>query len=374
MARKPKYQTVAGQEDDGDVDDAGSNSVNESADDILQHKDEDSAVTMNVTVLDFTHRRFVVPVTPDATVQDLKAAGVAFHAVPVDQQRLIFQGKLLQDEATLTTSRIVENSIVHLFPKPRVVVVSDEEPQNDTESDEGGPRVPRIVMDEEEAARRGQILVLGSTDYIEALNNVKLFSFMLLIISTIELLNLMAIAMGDAPSGGAADVVPFPDHDDFFSDDDGLANHTAANTTDVPTTTFTNPNETWTPLSWVDLGVSILGVYVALLGIRATNENGLRVARLYLLGTCVTGVGWLLYNFMVSLEVDEAKHATGAENYPPNESAFDEATQAMMLPVIVWGFCVFRAWQFQHLLAEAEQEAFDRAASEDDEESALHVS
>jgi hypothetical protein len=41
-----------------------------------------------------------------------------------------------------------------------------------------------------------------------------------------------------------------------------------------------------------------------------------------------------------------------------------QAISVMVLPGLVWLNCCFRAWQFQHLTSEEEQEAQDRIRSE----------
>jgi Ubiquitin family len=407
---KPKYQTIAGREDVHEKNGSDSTAV----DDEVAKGNESP---LEVIILDFTHARFTVEL-PDgpsiSTVRDLKVAGSRHHSVVPQQQRLIFQGRLLSDDtATLQDCGIHHGSIVHLFPKPRVVVVNSNTPNtnnNTSSTDEpttasaaaAEGRVPTILVDEAEHARRGQILVLGSADYLEAVNNVKLFSFMLLIISTIELLNLIAVALGEGdPSSMSNDVIPYMEHDDFFPNDDDTAmngnnnnsNGAAANTSgnSTSTTAYLNPYQTWSSLSWIDLVVSVLGIYVALLGIRASNENALAVARLYLVGTAITGMGWLVYNFIINFEIDEIERekqeqpSGGRDPHPSmpmnsnnsDDSVFNQAIQAMVLPAVVWGLCIFRAWQFQHLLAEAEQEAMDRVQSEEesdeeDEEQALH--
>jgi len=223
-------------------------------------------------------------------------------------------------------------------------------------------------------------------DYIEAVNNVKLFSFMLLIISSIELLNLMAIAMGNGQALQQQETMdPWEvDHDDFFDDDDANNSTSATNFTNAGGDASLDPAvaiyETWQPLSYMDVVVSVLGVYVALLGIKASNENTLQLARLYWMGTCVVAVGWLVYNYIISLEVDEAieeemeqdgegSHSNSdyADTYhTSDQSVYNQAFQVMVLPAMVWCLCIFRAWQFQSLIAEAEQEAADRIAAEVD--------
>jgi Ubiquitin family len=436
-----------------------------------------SNTVMEVTILDFTHKRWPVRITSDhisssssrqPTVYDLKRIGSLVHNIPIPQQRLIYQGKLLSEDAVTLSSLGIQTtgSIVHLFPKPRVVVVENNNNNNnntstshqnnnhsnnssDTTQDDtttttptdtmttDGARIPTIVMDQSEMDRRSEILVLGHADYVEAVSNVKLFSLMLLIISTIELLNLFSIYIGantagdngtsSSSSGGSnyhynstmnqhtnpyynpgdTSSIPYMQHDDFFHDDDLTANNSSSssssssnNNPGEPSSTSTMYNstnlidndtmdpvavilQTWTPIKYVDVLVSLVGVYVSILGIRASNENCVRTARAYLFGTTITAIGWLLYNYIVTFEIDVAvasepdrydttgypydnnddydSDSTTTWNTPTNDdSAYQEALTALVLPAMVWCLCIFRAWQFQHLLHDAELEAAQR--------------
>jgi hypothetical protein len=147
----------------------------------------------------------------------------------------------------------------------------------------------------------------------------------------------------------------------------------------------------WTPIRYGDFLVAVLGIYVSILGMRASNENCIRTARYYLIGTTITAIGWLTYNYIINYEIDVQvdahpekyydmsddnyrSHATTnddamGESYSTgssyNSSYFDEspyhqAFTAMILPGMVWGLCIFRAWQFHHVLYDAEMEAAQR--------------
>jgi hypothetical protein len=88
----------------------------------------------------------------------------------------------------------------------------------------------------------------GSADYMEAQNNVKLFSVMLLILSSIELMTLLDMALGvpqdDPSSGGDGDTM------------------------------------NWTSNNWFDYIISLMGVYVGILGLQATNLKTLPLAKM----------------------------------------------------------------------------------------------
>lgn len=348
---------------------------------------DDDGTRIEIVILDVAQKKFRISVNPSWSVEQLKSIGADVHKVPPDRQRLIYRGKLLQDADTLADTGIdADGLILHLFPKPRVVIKEDaasvaETTVTEDEEEDGGARVPTIVLDAAEAEQRSSILVLGSADYVEAQNNVKLFSFMLLIISVTELLTLVGIAFG-VPEEQAEAGLPLPEDDIFGPSDDAVAppptDSTSADDADIYI-------EHWQPRHWVDLVISVLGVYVALLGIKASSENTLRLARRYLYGVVIVAVGWLLYNYFVTYQIDkDVEHAHDEarqdDAIPPmtDSELRQQAFSMMLLPSMVWFLCVVRAWHFQHLLAEAEQEAEDRIRSEengaaDDEELALQI-
>jgi hypothetical protein len=353
------------------LDAASSEEVEEDADDLI-----------TIVILDITTKKFPVQISARSTVKQLKAKGRAIHKVPADRQRLIFHGRQLVDDKTLAEEKITDQVIVHLFPKPRVLIKNNETGKatplsrdNSTaaestdsaldEDEEGGARVPTIIMNADEAQQRSQILVLGSSEYLEASNNVKLFSFMLLILSSIELINLLAIALGVPQNDPSSSAYPYPAEDDTIFPDDDNRNGTSSDDG-----TGTNVSvEPWTTGNTFDFIISVMGVYVAILGLKAASLNTLRLARLYLMGTFATGVGWCLYNYVMAYKIDrevENNRQESHDTFPPvsDSDLAKQALTVMVLPCMVWILCCLRAWQFQHLLREAEQEAEDRIRSE----------
>jgi hypothetical protein len=360
--------------------------------------EETDGVRINVVILDYTQKKFNVAVSSSTTVAVLKQNGAIVHKVPASRQRLIFRGQLLADTTLLANAGIKEDGvIVHLFPKPRVVIQdsnaasggnalnSDANAENASQTEDAdAAHVPTIFLETTEAERRSQILVLGSVEFIETQNNVKLFSFMLLIISCIELLNLLAIALGvpqdqdeaSYPVGEEDDILgPLPpslETNDAWSQPSSNSSDTGSDTNTAGVT-----YADWSGANWVDLAVSVLGVYVAMLGLRASNENTLRLAKRYLYGTVLAGVGWMALNYFMTYDKDKqyaaerASHHTDTD-FVPIESTrelLEAALSVMVLPGMVWMLCVYRAWQFHRLLQEAEQEAEERIRNELDSSS-----
>jgi hypothetical protein len=397
-----RYDAVASQEeaaaaDDSDCDDEKTASdetttpptPNETPSSTVEEEEEeeelDEKECIHLTILDFAQTRFKVAALPSWTVGQFKEAGTKVHKVTPLRQRLIFRGKLLgEDDKTLESYGITEDgTILHLFPKPRVIITNSSTGGADaaaSEEDPEGARVPTIIMDAAEAERRSDILVLGSMEFIEAQNNVKLFSFMLLIISSIELLNLFSIAMGVPQNSSDTSGLAVSNEDDIYSlqpsasDDDyhnaaALTNHTYYPENSDPAAEL---YAHWGLAQYVDTLVSALGVYVAILGLKASTENTLKLARLYMVGLFCAGAAWLLFNFFFTAAIErkieerqEEMHEDN-EDFEPDTDAdiYQKSFQVMILPGMVWAMCWIRAWNFQHLLYEAESEAEERIQSQ----------
>jgi len=314
---------------------------------------------VTIVVLDSAQKKFPIRANLEWTIQKFKKVGSRIHKVPPPSQRLIYRGKMLEDSKKLKDAGIQDNVIVHLFPRPRVVITSSNSESTDTNSDSSGQNlnnegahVPQIVYDEEEQERRGQILVLGSHEIQEVQNNVKILSLLLLVVCSMRLLALFSIAMGVAQEPVNEDgMVP------------GEHNHTNPNGSNE------YENRDWENTDYFDLVVSGMGFYVATLGMKATAEETatLRLATFYLIGTVIAGIGWNIWNiFMYTLFVQEETTPKDDDEIIPltNEDFLTVAFFTVMLPMGVWFLCCSRAWQYRLLIEEAEQEAAERIRSQ----------
>ena len=332
--------------------------------------DDDTSQSQNeqelfdLVIMDPAHRKFIISAHPEWLVEDLKASGAKIHKVSATQQRLFYMGRQLQDGDTLQEVGLTEpKTIIHLFPKPRVVVAAgnDEEDTEETPIASDGAHVTRIVLDPEEAERRSSILVLGSAEIIEAQNNVKLLSFLLLIISSMELLALFTIMVGVPQDEGMPDSsTPPPSPSPTGSDDDMM---------------FPPQHEmemrTWRNSDYFDLAISSFGFYVATLGIKATTENTMRLARQYMIGTVLVGVAWNIFYYFLNIQAEkeaDQKRVDASDDDEfgllPDSTYYVQAAFAIMLPAMLWFLCCVRAWQFHGLLQEAEEEAEERIRNE----------
>ncbi|KAL3787178.1 hypothetical protein HJC23_010188 [Cyclotella cryptica] len=320
---------------------------------------------IHITLLDGAHAKFSIACDPSWKVSQLKTASAIVTKVPPESQRLIHMGKLLQDSKTLEESGINQNdTIVHLFPKPNVVInppsnsnaddargENESQAANNTTSDNNrnseGAHIPQIIINADEAARRSQILILSSQEIFEAQHRVKIFSFLLMIITSMELLTLMTLYVGvddeSYPGSGSSGEIPPGNPTDALPTNDN--NGTAL--------------RTWQSSDYADVIISAFGFYVSLLGIKATTENTLLLARRYLICLVIAGIASNIYYYYLNVN-QMTKSAEERNQSLDDASLYGGSFLGILLPLTVWTLCILRAYQFQLLIREAEVEAEER--------------
>lgn len=335
---------------------------------------------IHVTLMDGAQKKFNIACDAQWKVSEFKEVSANVTKVPPRSQRLIHMGKLLQDTATLGECGINENGkIIHLFPKPNVVINNNntninicEEGQTTTNTGDSnetspttaaaaaatGAHIPQIILDSEEASRRSQILILSSQEIFEAQHRVKLFSFLLMIISSMELLTLMTLYVG-VPQGGE-----YPGYGSGAGAGGSDSMPPPGNPTDTPPSSSYGNNShmemrTWQNSDYVDTLISAFGFYVSLLGIQATTENTNLLAKKYLSCLVLAAIGSNCYYYYLNFIAQE-KHAQDLNQPIDKYQLYTTSFVGTLLPLTVWLLCIIRAYQFQALIREAEIEAEER--------------
>lgn len=316
---------------------------------------------ITVFILDTVQNKFEITCPKSMAISEFKIHSSSIHHVPPPSQRLVFMGRLLSDDETLEDAKIDNDCIIHLFPKPNIVITqNDEESESTTQSnsEEQRAHIPQIVLDIEEARRNQSMSVLlTSSEMFEAQHRVKLLAFLLLIICSMELLTLLTIMLG-VPQQDDTDIPPGDPTDIPFS-----SNPASSNQVEM---------REWRNSDYIDLVISTFGFYVATLGIKATTDNTLRTAKRYYFGLIMTGLAWIGYYYYINVDdarqrqnqshtstIDDSNSTStdySNENYDPDTNIYMEGFYGIMFPIFIWSMCFIRAWQFQTLIAEAERE------------------
>eukprot|EP01083_Nonionella_stella_P215417 775324_1 len=140
------------------------------------------------------------------------------------------------------------------------------------------------------------------------------------------------------------------------------------NPTDAPPSNRSSMQmRTWQNSDYFDTAISAFGFYVSLLGIKATTENTLQLAKRYFFCLVTAGIGFSCYYYYMNIQAEE-KNAEENNQQIDNGQLYTTAFVGILLPLIVWLLCITRAYQFQHLIREAELEAEERTRGLDGEE------
>jgi hypothetical protein len=88
-------------------------------------------------------------------------------------------------------------------------------------------------------------------------------------------------------------------------------------------------------------------------------------------GTIIVGIAWNAFYYYLNIQAEkeaDQKRADASDDDEfqvlPESTYYVQAAFAIMLPAFLWLFCCVRAWQFQGLLQEAEEEAAARIQNE----------
>jgi hypothetical protein len=317
-----------------------------------------------VSILDSAQNKFEINLPPNSTVLELKQRGQEVHSIPPEKQRLISMGQLLQDDKLIRDHNIVNGSIIHLFPKPNVVITessnlnahhspgaSGPNGQVNSSMEErrggvGGAHVPQIIMNTEEINRQSSILILSTHEAYETMHRIRLLSFLLLMYASLQMLRDVSIYFTPTYNNGHDIIIPPGDPID----------------TSIPGGAQSEYNDQlpqWQDRDYLEMAISALAIYVALLGMKSTSEQiRLYLVRRFLILLTVLGISWNAY--LYSCYVDELKARESKEDYESGK-VFQDALFAIALPFLLWAMFFLRAVQFYSLVKEAEMDAEQRS-------------
>lgn len=340
-----------------------------------QQKETDQII---VTILDSAQNKFLINVLTDSTVLELKQRGHEVHSIPPEQQRLISMGQLLQDDKLIADHNIVNGSIVHLFPKPNVVITeanangnsnsnrssgsqansnlnfsTNGSPHNSNNNNGGsatptsGAHVPQIIMDSNEANRQSSILILSTHEAYETMHRIRLLSFLLLMYSSIQMLRDISIYIAPPMNDPRQNII-IPPGDPTDTSMPGIAEND-----------YDEELPQWQNRDYIEMAICAVAMYVALLGMKVTSELlSLELVRRFSVLLLLLGISWNWYLF--DTYVDQLKARESQEDYADGK-VFSDALMAIALPFMLWAMFFLRAVQFYLLVKEAEDDSQRRS-------------
>jgi hypothetical protein len=157
----------------------------------LNREEEDiSDIFFSIRVLHKESTIIVPNLLPTTTIKELKAALVMLLNVPANQQRLIYNGRSLQDQNSLDSYGIKNNVVVHLFPLPIATVAPTQPAVHQVQAQPLNEIMHRFV-----AVAPAAVTELNTThlynnaNVIEAGEPVRMWSFILVFTSSMTLFN-----------------------------------------------------------------------------------------------------------------------------------------------------------------------------------------
>lgn len=326
---------------------------------MMQEERNDDATSnparVSVTIMDTAQNKFHLSVSPSATIATLKLLGQAVHSVAPDQQRLICMGKLLEDGKTLQDYVSTDTALIQLFPKPTVVLSDDAhrrrtELQNnpnrmESNGDEAralnsniSAHVPQIVMESREVYDSQSNLILTTHEAYESLHRVRLLSFLALIYCSIQLMHDVSIWLAPNQKASSPQIYPPGDPTD----------------TSIPgTNDYDEDLPQWENRDYIEIAICILGVYVANLGMKSTQEIRLQMVQRYVYLLGFFGTSWIVYLYYCY--VDQLSSRETEDNIP-NYAVYTDALFAITLPTFLFGMFFLRALQYYFIVREASQD------------------
>lgn len=296
--------------------------------------------TVPITILTQTGKKIPLNVNLSWSVSRLKDRVEEESGVEKILQRLIFHGRIMDENKVITDYKVQPGNTVHLFARLREhLVAQNTVPQgapgaNGLNQIAGGTPVMlpggiNIVVQQaamQQFAAPVTHDIFANMQLAHYSRRVKLWSSLLLIWSTMHLFNTMVLLAdphaGQRPSSS----------DDDYSDDRAVK----------------QPHVTMLETT-VDLFLNIVGVYVGLSGFRASTRLDAQLSFRYHAGLVGLLILWAVAGV---IRLAEAHH----------QGILDSASKMMMgvviligLPTMMWGFCVVQASQFRRLIASTEQ-------------------
>ncbi|ETI40084.1 hypothetical protein F442_14236 [Phytophthora nicotianae P10297] len=318
-----------------------------------QQPEEDAdPEAIHVRILDLNGKFFNISCRLDWTVAQMKQKVLESTEVAVASQRLIYRGRVLEDESSLDSYKVEDGHTIHLFvraaPTPDPEILNTELNANGSSSSarDDGITVVNINSDivssavfPSDSARRVDPLMLDS-----ALGNcarrVKLWSSFLLIIYTMKVMGQFALLANDQQQRAAQQE----------------QEAAGASGTDRPMNRYDEYPQYYTPdplIGGLELMVHCFGVYVGCVGFKAAHDTDIRPIRFYCRGVVWLAILTVAEQIYTTVQISESDFPTERVQYPyggqgPTKDDIVSANifQTIML-VVMWIIAIRHSYLHQ---------------------------
>lgn len=295
---------------------------------------------IHVRILDLNGKFFNIACRLDATVARVKAKVLECTEVPVAQQRLIYRGRVLEDDSRLAEYKVEDGHTVHLFvraaptPDPEILSAELNAAGSSTAARiEDGAGLTIVHLNGEtvssavfpsDSARRVDPLMLDSP-LGNCARRVKLWSSFLLIIYTMKVMGQFALLANDQQMRSQQNA----EGNDNGNQPDRYE--------DYPQ--YYNPD----PLvGGIEMLIHGFGVYVGCVGFKAAHDTDIRPIRFYFRGLIWLAILTLAEQIYITVQISNSDFPTERVQYPyggqgPTKDDIVSANifQVIML-VIMW--------------------------------------
>ncbi|RLN70802.1 hypothetical protein BBJ28_00010188 [Nothophytophthora sp. Chile5] len=325
---------------------------------------EDEAVEpgmIQVRILDLNGKFFTIPCRLDWTVGQMKLKVLESTEVPVASQRLIYRGRVLEDDSCLSVYKVEDGHTIHLFvrmaPTPDPEILNAELNANGSTSGgnraDDGSGMTMVTINSEtvssavfpsDSARRVDPLMLDSP-LGNCARRVKLWSSFLLIIYTMKVMGQFALLANDQQQRSQ-------------EEEAGGAN--GASEEDRPMERYDDNPQYYTPdplIGGIELLVHCFGVYVGCVGFKAAHDTDIRPIRFYCRGIVWLAILTLAEQIYTTVQISETDFSTERVQYPygaqaPTKEDIVSANifQTILL-VIMWMIAIRHSYLHQREVA-----------------------
>ncbi|RLN13759.1 hypothetical protein BBJ28_00005170 [Nothophytophthora sp. Chile5] len=325
-------------------------------------EDEDVEPGMiQIRILDLNGKFFTIPCRLDWTVGQMKLKVLESTEVPVASQRLIYRGRVLEDDSCLSVYKVEDGHTIHLFvrmaPTPDPEILNAELNANGSTSggnradDGSGMTMVAINSDTvssavfpSDSARRVDPLMLDSP-LGNCARRVKLWSSFLLIIYTMKVMGQFALLANDQQQRSQ-------------EEEAGGAN--GASEENRPMERYDDNPQYYTPdplIGGIELLVHCFGVYVGCVGFKAAHDTDIRPIRFYCRGIVWLAILTLAEQIYTTVQISESDFSTERVQYPygaqaPTKEDIVSANifQTILL-VVMWMIAIRHSYLHQREVA-----------------------